>query len=342
MSAAKLSIIVPVGNSSQYIISFLDSIIFQSTDDIEVILVDDRSTDGSMAKAVKYLADYNGRKVFRFAQDSVGGGVNATRNDALDLATGDYICVLDSNDILEPEFCESVYNAARRHKADICAYSYRTEIMGKGESRRKKAPALSNGIMSEEGHRKLLSRYSDHIRHYAFSRKFICDSMIRFPDTGMSEDSCFLICAILKSQRFAKLRKALYRHRVLADDASGIDAGGRFRQRTASFDTIMEFAKRNSLYDTYKEELDYIYLRDAFLTSAFVYAGSADARTYVLEDMYSNFSSTYPDYRSNRHYRRSPKMRYPMWLIRKYPKMAIKYIRRALEKNSSIAQIIGK
>lgn len=342
MSAVQLSLIVPVGNSRQYIISFLDSIIFQTTDDIETILVDDHSTDGSLEKAAKYLDDYTGRKIFRFAQNSVGGGVTATRNDALDLASGEYICVLDSNDILEPCFCESVFNTARRHKADILGLAYKIENMSNGESRKKKAPALPNGIMSLKTHARLLSRYGDNLWRYAFSRKFICDGAVRFPGTGMSEDISFLLCAIIKSERYAKLGKPLYRHRIVFNPESDIDAGGRFRQRTASFDSIIEFARRNELYDTYKEELDFIYLRDAFLTSAFIYAGNPDAQKDILRNMYSQFCSTYSDYRSNRQYRLSPKVRLPMWLIRKFPGLAINYIRRRIEKKGSIAEIIGK
>ena len=65
MNSPKVSIIIPVYNASPYIVACIDSVIFQTMDDIEVLIVDDKGNDDAIGKAVRYVADYTGSKIFR-------------------------------------------------------------------------------------------------------------------------------------------------------------------------------------------------------------------------------------------------------------------------------------
>lgn len=333
MSKPKISIIVPVYNASQYIVASLDSIIFQTEDDIETIIVDDRGSDDSIDKAKRYLEDYNGSKSFIFMEMPENGGPGAARNLALSAASGEYVAFLDSDDVLEPSFCEKLYDAAHRRKADIACCDLVMETMEEGGSKVIKNPRVSGGEFSVKKHRKFLSRYVSYFWTYVYRRQFLLENDIKFPPTRSAEDSCFLSCALLKASRIATVRKPLYRYRVRRGSTSQVRDGGRFRHKIASFDALLEFARKHGLYDLYREELDFIYLKKAYLVSAFTYIGNSDdPQTYVLEEMYLNFKSKFPEYRKNRHYRLSPKTRAAMTLVRNFPRLAIRVVRKRIRK----------
>ena len=98
----KFSVIIPVCNVAQYLREGLDSIVAQSYQDWECICVDDGSTDESGAILDEYAARYRRFKVVH----QTNAGVSAARNRALELARGDFITFLDSDDRFEPDFIE--------------------------------------------------------------------------------------------------------------------------------------------------------------------------------------------------------------------------------------------
>lgn len=101
----KVSIIVPVYNAAPYLRECIDSLVNQTWKDIEVILVNDGSTDASGEICESYLDD---PRVIYYYQ--VNAGVSAARNAGLDLATGKYICFVDSDDWLELDAIERLQN----------------------------------------------------------------------------------------------------------------------------------------------------------------------------------------------------------------------------------------
>lgn len=116
-----LSVIVPVYNTAPYLQACAQSILAQSLADLELILVDDGSTDGSgFLCDVLAAAD---RRVVVLHTDN--GGVSAARNRGLDRARGDFIGFVDSDDALHPAMYARLYRAARDEGADIACCGYR-------------------------------------------------------------------------------------------------------------------------------------------------------------------------------------------------------------------------
>ncbi len=115
----KVSIIVPVYNVEKFLARCLDSIVGQSLRDIEIICVDDGSPDNSIDILNRY-AQFDPRvKVIRQQNKKQGGA----RNTGLDAATGDYIGFVDSDDWIDSDFYERLYEAALRTGADIACCS---------------------------------------------------------------------------------------------------------------------------------------------------------------------------------------------------------------------------
>lgn len=122
MPKPKISIIVPVYNVENYISKCLDSVINQSYKNLEIILVDDGSADKS-GEICKYYSKKENRIIFIQQEHQ---GVSMARNTALDIAGGDYIGFIDSDDLATPDMFDTLYNNAIAYDSDIsmCNFYY--------------------------------------------------------------------------------------------------------------------------------------------------------------------------------------------------------------------------
>lgn len=113
---SSISIIAPVYNGIKYLEGFLESVLSQTFEDFELILVEDGSEDGSA-----YLCDEYAKKDSRIKViHKEHKGVSAARNRGIEIAQGEYIMFADCDDRIHPDICRVFYDAAEREKADIC------------------------------------------------------------------------------------------------------------------------------------------------------------------------------------------------------------------------------
>ena len=111
----KVSVIVPVFNTEKYLEKCLNSLINQTLQDIEIICINDGSTDKS-ADIIKKFANKDSRfKLINHEPNKQG----AARNTGMKIAKGEYIGFVDSDDWVDLEYYEKLYNAAKRHNFDI-------------------------------------------------------------------------------------------------------------------------------------------------------------------------------------------------------------------------------
>jgi len=118
----KISVIVPVYNAENYLSACLDSILSQTYQDFEIILIDDGSKDAS-----GQICDaYAGKDPRIQVVHQENGGVSRARNRGLELATGELISFIDSDDTLEPDMYELLVRVMQEHNADIshCGYKH--------------------------------------------------------------------------------------------------------------------------------------------------------------------------------------------------------------------------
>lgn len=120
MNTCRISIIVPVYNVEKYISHCLDSLVMQTLNDIEIILIDDGSSDSSGIICDEYAQKDLRIKVIH--QENMG--VSESRNVALAVAKGEFVLFVDSDDWIEADMCEKLYTTAKEHSADFvfCAY----------------------------------------------------------------------------------------------------------------------------------------------------------------------------------------------------------------------------
>ena len=124
----KISVIVPVYMSEAYLEKCLDSILQQTYQNLEVILINDGSTDGSAAICQRYKNQDARVKVYH----KPNGGVASSRNRALEAVTGDYIVFVDNDDWLELDHIQSLYDLLKKTDADIAIGNFTQFIEDQG------------------------------------------------------------------------------------------------------------------------------------------------------------------------------------------------------------------
>ena len=115
----KVSIIVPVYNTEKYLPKCLSSLISQSLPEIEIITIDDGSTDNSYQILLEYAQKDSRIKVLQQENSKQG----AARNRGVEIAQGEYIGFVDSDDWIDSDFFEKLYNAAVEKSSDIAVAS---------------------------------------------------------------------------------------------------------------------------------------------------------------------------------------------------------------------------
>ena len=123
MNEIKVSIIVPIYNTETFLKKCIESIVNQTLQEIEIILINDGSTDNSHKICLEYTEKYP--KKIRYINNK-NIGCSATRNLGIELAHGEYIAFVDSDDYIEKEMYEEMYKKASKEKSDIvmCGFKY--------------------------------------------------------------------------------------------------------------------------------------------------------------------------------------------------------------------------
>lgn len=116
----KISVIVPVYNVENYIEKCLLSIKNQSLKDFECLIIDDGSKDNSIDKAHRLIDDDVRFTIYH----KENGGLSDARNYGMDLAIGDYLCFVDSDDYIDEDMLEKVYEVAKENDSDITCFDF--------------------------------------------------------------------------------------------------------------------------------------------------------------------------------------------------------------------------
>ncbi|EPX11381.1 glycosyltransferase family 2 protein [Streptococcus agalactiae] len=127
----KISIIIPVYNVKKYLNDCIQSVINQTYNNLEIILIDDGSTDGSG----DYCDEIAKKDSRIFVYHKTNGGLSEARNVGIKISTGKYITFIDSDDYIENLYIETLYNSLIEYKADmslsiiLCKHSSKADIV---------------------------------------------------------------------------------------------------------------------------------------------------------------------------------------------------------------------
>lgn len=206
----KISVIVAAYNAEKYLEETLDSLLHQSMDDYELIVVNDGSEDDTLAILREYEEEFPIMTVI----DQENGGPSAARNAGLDVAKGDYVFFFDADDILESDALRSLYERAVKRKADLVIAKY--DIF----DRFRTYPVNSiNKLVTM----KKISKYEPQILwtfslcNKLFRRSIIEEYSMRLAPISYSEDGAFLMEYVYHTKRITGLDKVIFHYRRLYD-----------------------------------------------------------------------------------------------------------------------------
>ena len=210
-----ISVIVPVYNVADYLEYSLNSIQQQSYQELEIILVDDGSTDDSSSICKKYL-DQDLRFKYIYQENA---GLSAARNTGITAASGEYITFVDSDDWLDTSAIEILYRNLKKYDADIAAGNYNMYNDSKQE--------FSFKVFDSDYREQV---YVDKEIMYQFAEQemkdmaWACSVMklykrdlfegLRFPLGKNVEDTFVIYKVFLKAKRVVHVEKAIYWYRV--------------------------------------------------------------------------------------------------------------------------------
>lgn len=199
-----ISVIVPVYNVEKYLRKCVDSILAQTYTNLEIILVDDGSPDNCGKICDEYAAKDSRIKVIH----QENGGLSAARNAGLDVATGDYIGFVDSDDYIAPDMYEKLYQAIEIYNSDIALCGFKKfELESRTEVYEKKL------LYRDEFLKELLL---ENIKSYAWNKlykKSLFDN-VRFPEGELFEDLKIMHLIGEKVSAVSFTNKILYYYRI--------------------------------------------------------------------------------------------------------------------------------
>ena len=119
--AAKITVIIPVYNVEIYLADCLDSVLQQTLNEIEIICINDGSSDNSLEILKEYARKDS--RIIIISQENKGLG--SARNRGLEVATGEYVAFLDSDDWVDNNYYEKLYNTAKKYNSEIACAGFK-------------------------------------------------------------------------------------------------------------------------------------------------------------------------------------------------------------------------
>ena len=211
-----VSIVMPVYNAEKYLKQTIDSLLAQSLENIEIITVDDGSTDKSLEILKKYAAD--DKRVRVFTQKNQYAGV--ARNLGLKHARGEYVLFLDSDDFFEPELIRETYYTAKTNDADVVMFGANCYNDQTGKTWAGKHLLDSNYIPKNQPFSckdcpDTIFQISNAVPWTKlFRRKFIKKTKLQFQNLYNANDVFFVFSALTMAERIVTLEQQLVNYRV--------------------------------------------------------------------------------------------------------------------------------
>ena len=287
----KVSIIVPMYNTEKDVARCLETLANQTLQDIEIIVVNDGSTDNSKKIVLDYARKYSNIVYL----EKKNGGLSDARNYGMKFAKGEYIAFVDSDDFTDYTMFEKMYNKAIESNADYveCDF-YWSYHLGKNKWKNK----VDKGVRFQN--KKEMMVYG---RVVAWN-KLIKRSIIKenFPVGLLYEDIEFFYKLIPQINTFAFVEEPLYFY-VQRDNSLVNKQTFKTGQIFNIFNDVFDYYKKNNLFDEYKDEIEYSYTRILLCSSLKRISKIEDkvAKEKLLYETWQNLNTKFPDWKKNKY-----------------------------------------
>ena len=255
-----VSVIVPCYNCAKTVTKALNSLVNQTLENMEIIVINDGSTDDTENVLRAYIDEHPNANIQFFSKENEG--IAETRNFGLSKVTGEYFGFLDSDDYTVPEMFESLYTLAKKDDLEVAISDFYWEN-SKGITLQKEGPY-------EVGPDMMVNLFAV-LWNKIYKTDFIKGLDITFPTGNRYEDACFLYCLTMHLSRIGFTNEP-YVHYVQQESSITHTNNDQVKNMITVFKIILDYYKSHDKYDEYKEALEYIHIRfflgNSFLRSA--------------------------------------------------------------------------
>lgn len=215
-----VSVIMPLFNAKNYLKFAVDSVLHQTLKNVQVVIVDDCSTDGSLDLCRQL---YGGNERVSIFQQPKNAGPGAARNRGINEACGEYVAFIDSDDEMMPENLENMFNAAKLHNADVLHNNHIRAMLPNDDGTmplelfsqpdnillwqldKGDLPAGIQPLSSDLQQRLTLWKngcLAWSVCNKMFKRAFLIDNRLSFPDLTRGEDAVFCLQCLLTAKNY--------------------------------------------------------------------------------------------------------------------------------------------
>lgn len=297
----KVSVIIPVYNTEDYLKECIESLVNQTLREIEILIVNDGSTDSSLEIMKEFKNKYpNIIKIF----DKVNGGQASARNYALPFAQGEYLRFVDSDDWVDSTMYEEMYEKAEKEDADIVIcdmvdhFPDRTVCYpsSRFENKFKVTPSACNKL---------------------FKRSLVKEDV--FPVGLWYEDFEFTTMQLMKTDCISVIHKGLYHCHCREVSTMYNNNSEKNQDILVVLEHLVEYVEKNGWYEKYKNVLEYLYIDHVLITSINrVQKQTNEKKKIVINNLRKEVLKKYNSFYKDDAFREMPKKRQIIALLNAY------------------------
>ena len=289
-----LSVIVPCYNGEKFIGRCLESLVNQTLQDIEIIVINDGSTDNSQDIIDSYANKYHNIKAYKIPNS----GIADARNFGVSKVETPYFGFLDCDDYTDVTMFEKMYNKAIETNAQVVVSNFYW-VKGKKKKLEKEGPYNTGKDM-------LIHLFAV-LWNKIYDTEFVRSTNIRFPSGNRYEDAYFLYCLTPNIERLAFVDEAFV-HYVQHENSITHNNNEEVKNMITIFDNILNYYAHTNRYDEYHDELEYLHIK-FFLGNSFLRSARIDDkqdRDYTIQLGWNMLNDEFPDWHHNHYLKELP------------------------------------
>ena len=305
MARCKISIIMPVYNVERYLKSCLESVVHQTLQEIEAIIVNDGSTDHSLEILKEYEAKYP-EMVHVYTTEN--RGVSHARNYGIERAVGEYVLFVDSDDFIELNMCERLYEKASADNNDIviCRYYdiFQNEKTHQLQKKMGKAYEITIGRNFNIHDTKFELTHISPFPWDKLYRRSLFDAH-KFPEKLRFEDLAIMYCVMTSAQSIGVIEDRLYNYRRSNQGSFLSNFSEGTLDIVKSLELFVEGMKKQDNFNEFFEEVEYICARHLLIRYNAIFDTATKGKLKVKKEMIHRsmdfLESNFPNWRENRY-----------------------------------------
>ena len=290
----KVSVIVPAYNAEKYIDKCLESLINQTLKDIEIIVVNDGSKDNTLEKINKYSD-----KRIKLLNLKENKGIGHARNEGIKKALGEYIGFVDSDDYVDKNMFEKMYEKASKEKLDIVVCDFYKQIENTNQTIKEIIPNFKNTTLKNNSN--LLLDINLAPWNKIYKRKLIVDNKIHFDEKLKYEDVPFVVKSLDKAKNIGKINKCL-NYYVVHNKSETTIRDEKVFDIIKIIDQVRKYFKDKKNYNDVVDELTIRILCNYNIQQR--YQKNKKIRKKFIKESFQYLEKNIPNYQNNNYFKK--------------------------------------